>query len=257
VRVALVQPVFDADTDRVETVLSKVHATKDADLIVLPELWHVGYFAFDDYEARAESLEGPTVTALRDAAIDRAIYLHAGSIVERTADGRLHNTSILIAPDGSIAGTYRKVHLFGYRSRETELLTPGRDFGVISTDIGKIAMTTCYDLRFPELYRAVGDADLFVVASAWPIDRIEHWRLLTHARALENLAYLVACNAAGIDNGITLGGHSVVVDPWGDVIAEATTGDEVIGADIDIPRVAKLRSEFPWTSDRRFEVELP
>jgi predicted amidohydrolase len=257
--VACVQPVFEpgaSGTDRVAQVLDRLRGLGSADLIVLPELWHVGYFDFDSYAGRAEPLDGRTVTSLCGAAVELGSYIHGGSIVERSADGRLYNTSVLISPDGKVVHTYRKVHLFGYRSREVELLTPGTDVGAVDTELGRIAMTTCYDLRFPELFRSLEGAEIVLVASAWPVDRIEHWRLLTRARALENLSYLIACNAAGVDNGVTLGGRSVVVDPWGDVVAEAGDGDEILNADVDVPRAAKLRAEFPWVEDRRLTITL-
>jgi predicted amidohydrolase len=144
--------------------------------------------------------------------------------------------------------------LFGYESEESQLLTPGVEVRTISTDIGTLAMSTCYDLRFPELYRLLTEAELVLVASAWPVPRMEHWRLLTRARALDNLFYLVACNAAGECNGVGLAGHSVVVDPWGEIVAEAGDGEEILRAHIDLPTVAKIRAEFPVLDDRRIEV---
>jgi predicted amidohydrolase len=251
--VACIQPVFVDGEDRVEAILGRLATLTDIDLVVLPELWHVGYFDFDRYTEGAEPLDGRTVSALRGAAVELSAYVHAGSIVER-AGNDLFNTSVLISPDGAIAHTYRKLHLFGYRSRETELLTPGTDISTIDTGLGRIGMTTCYDLRFPELYRALEGPELFLVTSAWPVDRLEHWRLLTRSRALENLSFLIACNAAGVDNGVTLGGHSVVVDPWGDVVAESGSGDDILRATIDLASVGKLRAEFPWVDDRRLVV---
>ncbi len=255
--VACVQAAFSPDADkpaRIEHVLSLLRHVRDVDLVVLPELWHVGYFNFDRYAAGAEPVHGPTVTALADAARELGAFVHAGSIVERGEGRELYNTSVLLTPTGRVAHTYRKLHLFGYESDESQLLTPGVEVRTVSTDLGPLAMTTCYDLRFPELYRLLTDAEMVLVTSAWPDPRMEHWRLLTRARALDNFMYLVACNAAGECNGVRLAGHSVVVDPWGEVVAEAEAGEEILRAHIDLPKVAKIRAEFPVLDDRRIEI---
>lgn len=235
--------------------VSAAIADAEADLVVLPELWPVGYFHFDRYDDAAEPVDGPTAAALSAVAAEHRIHLHAGSIVERRSDGRLSNTSLLFGPTGELLLSYRKHHLFGYGSDEQRLLTPGDELDVVATPLGAIGMTTCYDLRFPELYRKLVDAgaEIVLVASAWPHARLDHWRLLTRTRALENQVYVAAANAAGTDNGVRLGGHSVVVDPWGAVLAEAGEApDEVVAAEIERDRVAAVRDEFPVLLDRRY-----
>lgn len=243
----------DAKDQRVARVVERIHQLQPVDLIVLPELWPVTYFQFDRYETEAESLQGPTVTAIRHAAVSRGCFILGGSIVERSGDGKLHNTSFLIGPDGRTHLTYRKIHVFGYRSKESALLTPGATVDVAETPLGAVAVTTCYDLRFPELYRLLVDrgAQIIIVPAAWPQARLEHWRLLTRARALENQVYLVACNMAGVDAGTRLAGHSVVVDPWGDVIGEAGDEEQVLYAELDLARLRQIRDEFPVLKDRR------
>ena len=141
-----------------------------ADLIVLPELWPSGYFAFDSYRELSEPMDGDTVAVGQEWARALSCYLHLGSFVECGPDGRLYNTAVLIDPAGEIAHTYRKIHVFGYRSREAELLTPGSDISVADTSLGAVAATTCYDLRFPELWRALIDAGahIVIVPAAWP-----------------------------------------------------------------------------------------
>jgi len=257
VEVACIQAAFEpgaTPSERIDHILSLLDAVHGADLVVLPELWHVGYFNFESYDDAAEPVHGPTVGALADAAKDLGAYVHAGSIVERAEGNELFNTSVLIAPEGRVVHIYRKVHLFGYESQEAHRLTPGAEIKTVETDLGVLAMATCYDLRFPELFRLLADAEVALVTSAWPVPRVEHWRLLTRARALDNLFYLVACNAAGECNGTQLAGRSVVVDPWGSVVAEAGAGEEVLRASIDAPAVAKVRSAFPFLDDRRIEV---
>jgi len=232
----------------------------DIDLIVLPELWPVGFFHFAHYAESAEPLDGPTVEFAVGLAREHGCWVHGGSFIEQgaaTAAGQepLHNTSVLVDPAGEVALLYRKNHLFGYESQEAQLLVPGDEAPVVAIEDLMVGAATCYDLRFPELFRGMLDAgaELFCVTSAWPASRLDHWRTLCQARAVENLAWLVACNAAGVDNGVALAGHSIVVDPWGDIVAEAGSGQELLVADIDPERVRVrgLRAEYPFLSDRR------
>jgi predicted amidohydrolase len=245
--------------DRRAAAAEKLASAPPADLYVLPELWGVGFTAYDDYADASESLDdSPTLRLLADAARARGAWIHGGSLVERHAAG-LSNTSLLLAPDGSLRATYRKVHLFGYQSREATLLTPG--YEVVTADLGefRVGLATCYDLRFPELFRAQIDmgATLLLVASAWPLTRLEHWRLLNRTRAVENLAYLVACNTTGVDHGSVYAGHSLVIDPWGDVVAESDqTGAGALVADIDVQVIRRVRAEFPALDSRRPISEL-
>jgi predicted amidohydrolase len=145
------------------------------------------------------------------------------------------------------------MHVFGYESLETEILSAGTSVSAGAVDgLGRVGMTTCYDLRFPELYRQIVDrgTEMVIVPAAWPAARLAHWRLFTQARAVENQMYLVACGAAGSQRGVQLSGHSVIVDPWGDVLAEGGSGEEILYADIDLGRVGKIRDEFPALADR-------
>jgi predicted amidohydrolase len=255
--VACVQTAFPPEADksaRIDHVRSLLRGVSDVDLVLLPELWHVGYFNFDRYAAAAEPIHGLTIGALADAARELGAFVHAGSIVEKDEAGELYNTSVLLTPTGRVAHIYRKVHLFGYESDESRLLTAGVEVRTVSTDLGPLAMTTCYDLRFPELYRLLAEAEAVLVTSAWPDPRMEHWRVLTRARAVDNLMYVIACNAAGECNGVRLAGHSVVVDPWGEVVAEAGADEDILRAHVDLPKVAKIRAEFPVLDDRRIQI---
>lgn len=254
-RVALVQVASPDDESmdaRVERVGKLVATLDDPQLIVLPELWGPGYFAFDSYQERAEPIDGPFMSEMKRWAHESGAHLQIGSFLERAGD-HLYNTAALVSPAGEIVQKYRKMHVFGYKSLETELLTPGADVAVGTVDgLGGVGMTTCYDLRFPELYRRIvdGGAGLIIVPAAWPSARLEHWRLLTRSRALENQLYVVACGAGGAQRGVELSGHSVVVDPWGDVVVEGGFGEEAIYADIDLDRVSAIRTEFPALADR-------
>ncbi|MFK5635259.1 carbon-nitrogen family hydrolase [Ornithinimicrobium sp. LYQ103] len=244
------------------------------DLVVLPELWSAGGFAVDDWQGRSqelgedllvESSVAPLPEALAplaDAARETGAVLHTGSVVERTrqpgAEGRhLWNTSVVLDPQGRICATYRKIHRFGFAGGEPRLMEGGAQIVVVDlpapADALTVGLSTCYDLRFPELYRAQLDlgAELFVVPAAWPAARVEAWRFLLRARAVEDQCFVVACNTAGEHAGVPMGGRSAVVDPWGTVLVEAGTGEEVLSVEIDTDAVDAARTSFPVLADRR------
>lgn len=255
-RIALVQIASPTDEtpaarrSRVRRLLADL--PQGLDLIVLPELWAVGFNHFDNYLGHAETVDGPTVQLCAEVAQDRAAWVLAGSIVEHSGDGSLRNTGVLLDPLGAVAATTSKIHVFGYASREVELLSPGTTIGTTSTPFGRVGSTTCYDLRFPGLWNELVDAgaELVLVPAAWPAARLAHWRLLTTARAVDTQTFVIACNSAGVQNGVELGGHSRVVDPWGEVVAEAGADEQVLIVDIDPERVARTRTEFPVLADR-------
>ncbi|WP_277555381.1 carbon-nitrogen family hydrolase [Halobaculum limi] len=268
VRLALAQlEVRAADRDgNLDRALAAIERAADrgADLVSLPELWDVGYFAFEAYGRGAEPLSGPTLTRIREAARDHDIAVLAGSIVEdleaSAADGEavpddtgLANTAVLFDADGDRRSVYRKHHLFGYESAETRLLTPGEELPVVDLLGFRVAVTTCYDLRFPEQFRrlAADGADLVLVPSAWPYPRVEHWRTLPQARAIENLAYVATINGSGSFEEADLLGRSTVYDPWGTTVASAGDEPTLVVTDIDPDRVASVREEFPALRDRR------
>ena len=173
VRVHVIQLSYGDDEslpDRVDRVAALVRAQSGADLVVLPELWPNGGFAYDTWEAGAQPLDGHVVTALRAATRDLGATVHMGSFVERDEAGRLFNTSVLLGADGELLTTYRKVHLFGFGEGEPELMTPG-DGPVVHETLG---LATCYDLRFPELFRALldGGAEIVLMPAAWPAKRV-------------------------------------------------------------------------------------
>jgi predicted amidohydrolase len=249
--VTLIQTEIDGSlplAERAAGVAEQVAACT-GDLVLRSALGATGYVAFDDYAGTAQPLDGPLVRAMGAAAAAAGIVLHAGSMVERDSAGRLFNTSLLFDRDGALVHTYRKVHLFGYGSREQELLTPGEHVGAH----GQLALSTCYDLRFPELFRIQVDdgSQLFLVAAAWPLARLEHWQLLLRARALENQSFVLACNAAGRQGEVELAGRSAVVDPWGTVLAEAGAGPQTLTLDVDPDVATRARKEFPALADRR------
>jgi predicted amidohydrolase len=253
----------NANVDRAVAAIERA-AAGGADLVCLPEMFNVGYFAFDAYARNAEGLAGPTLERIGEVAAEHGVAVQAGSIVEEleasTAAGfetpesdGLANASVFLDRDGEIRGVYRKQHLFGYDSAETQLLTPGESLPTVEFEGFTVGMTTCYDLRFPELYRDLADqgVSLVLVPSAWPYPRVEHWRTLPRSRAIENLAYVAAVNGAGEMDGDRLVGRSTVYDPWGTPIATCDDDPELVTAELSPSRVADVREEFPALRDRR------
>lgn len=264
-RVAVVQVGYGDEelmAERVERVGALVREQAGHDLVVLPELWAPGGFSYRDWDERAEPVDGPTARAMAAAARDAGVMLHAGSIVERPADGEtglegrgLWNTSLVFGPDGGLLATYRKIHRFGFGSGEPKLMDAGQD--IVLVDLpggqGRAGLSTCYDLRFPELYRRQLDAGAtaFIIPAAWPMARVRHWTLLAHARAIEDQCVVIACNTAGTHSGTEMGGHSQVVLPTGEALAMAGSDEQVLSVDIDLAGVAEYRSAFPVLADRR------
>lgn len=254
-RVALVQlasPATESQAERIARVEALLLQHENVDLFVLPELWSAGYFNFDRYSELAEPLDGPTVTMAQRVARELDSAIHLGSIIEQGAEGALHNTAVLIDAGGDIIQTYRKIHVFGYQSLESQLLTPGNRLSVVDSPIGKLGSTTCYDLRFPGLWQelSVRGAEAVIVPAAWPATRREHWTLLSQARAVEHQLWVLACNACGSQGEVQLGGFSRVIDPGGRVVGECGDGEEVLVVDIDLSRVSETRDEFPVIADR-------
>jgi predicted amidohydrolase len=237
-----------------EHVLNLIDRAPASDLLLLPELWTCGYFSFHRYKEDSEAPEGPTVSALRQKAVEQKCYLFMGSIVEREGED-LFNTSLLFNLRGEVIVRYRKIHLFGYQSEEKKLLKRGQEIVVAETPWGKAGLSTCYDLRFPEFFRKMVDegAHFFLVASAWPRSRLEAWVLFNRSRAHENLAYLFSCNCVGVDQGHPYAGHSMVVDPMGRVVADGGEKESLLSVEVDMNLVDAVRKEFSALEDRVFK----
>ena len=266
-KIAVVQLAYgdeESPTDRVARVVDLVGGLAGHDLVILPELWMPTGFGYQGWDALAEPLDGPWAEAMAAAARSAGLTLHAGSYVERLAspgpEGRdLSNTSVVFGPDGSQVAVYRKIHRFGFGTGEPKLMEAGVD--VVLTDVPygdgqsvTAGLSTCYDLRFPELYRLQLDegAELLLVPAAWPAARVAHWSLLGRARAVENQCFVVACNTGGTHGGAPMGGHSQVVSPMGAILAEATDNAErILSVEIDLGDVADYRTTFPVLADRR------
>ncbi|MFG2116744.1 carbon-nitrogen family hydrolase [Streptomyces sp. NPDC048718] len=272
-RASLIQIAVDPDEpvdDRRARVARLVREERGAaDLVVLPELWPTGAFAYEAFAAEAEPLKGPTYGMMAAAARDAGVWLHAGSIVEKVPGtststsssgggttgpgaGALYNTSLVFSPDGELVASYRKIHRFGFDKGEAVLMAAGEDLVTVDLPRLTVGVATCYDLRFPELFRGLVDsgAEAFVIPAGWPARRRGHWTLLARARAVENQAYVLACGTAGTHADVEQAGHSIVVDPWGEVLAEAGPGEETLRVVVDPAKVASTREQFPALKDR-------
>ncbi len=272
-RIAAVQLTSTADLDRnLERAdrFTRAAAADGAQLVVLPEKWSV-IGRGDDLRAGAQPLDGPVVRWARGVARELGIELVAGSICELEPPGasepRLRNTSLHIGPDGEIHATYRKLHMFdvvvdGVVYNESDHERAGEETVLSETSGGVgLGLSICYDVRFPELYRilAIGGARILTVPAAFTVPTTrDHWEVLLRARAIENQAFVIAANQFGehapaSDAGAALrsGGRSMVVDPWGIVLALAPDRECHIVADLDLAGQERVRREMPVLSNRR------
>ncbi len=267
--VALVQ--LDATGDVAANIATAVDladeaAAGGARLVALPE-----YLQFrgpdDGFRASARPIPGPHTYPFADVARRRDAWILVGSTAETSDDpARPYNTSVLIAPDGSIAARYRKVHLFdvaveaGPVDTESARVTAGDRLVTGELDGTTIGLSICYDLRFPELYRALalaGATILTVPANFTERTGRDHWEVLLRARAIENAAYVLAPSQIGGPPGQPAFGRSMVVDPWGTVVAQAPDRVAIVRADLDLDRVDALRRQIPVLANRRPDAYEP
>ncbi len=232
-------------------------AAGHADLLVLPELWGSGYDL-----RRADELADELNTGLFASTVALARHHRlaiCGSLLEWQPDEeRAYNTATLYDATGALRGRYRKIHRFGLMN-EDQYLGAGEEAPLLHTQWGELAMAICYDLRFPELFRryALEGARVIVMPSEWPVQRIDHWRTLLRARAIENQCFIVACNRVGADRDNTFGGYSAVIDPWGAVVIEGDDTARLLHATLDLDLVDDVRSRIPVWNDRRPELYEP
>ena len=243
------------------TALIRRAASRGASFVGVPENFSwMGPEA--ERDQNAETLEGPTLAAMQALAREFGITLLAGSVLESGAPGgRLFNTSVLFGPDGARLGVYRKMHLFdvevgdGQTYRESSAVAPGTEVVVANAPLGKVGLSVCYDLRFPELYRKHSEAGavLLTVPAAFTLATgKDHWEVLLRARAIENQAYVIAPAQQGRHPKDRMTwGHAMIVDPWGLVTARASEGEGLAMAEFDPALLARLRKTLPALQHRR------
>jgi predicted amidohydrolase len=249
--------------------LTRAAAAEGAQLIVLPEKW-TAMGSVQELRACAEPLDGRAVSWARDTAAELRVDLVAGSFLERIpGEERFANTCVHVSPSGAVRAVYRKLHMFdvsidGRSYRESDIELPGEEIVLSETSPGVgLGLAICYDLRFPELFRVltVGGARILALPSAFTLPTTrDHWEILVRARAIENQAFIIAANQVGPHPGDRSeivqhsGGRSMIVDPWGVVLAQAPEGEHHILAELDLERQLEIRAQLPALAHRREEA---
>ncbi|MBK1835488.1 carbon-nitrogen family hydrolase [Roseibacillus ishigakijimensis] len=220
-------------------------------LIVLPEMFATGFSM--DFATLAEPADhSPTLTFLATEACRHRCAILAGLVLER--EGLLSNEAALITAQGEIQGSYQKIHPFS-PSGEEKVATPGSWVKTFPLGDWRLAPLICYDLRFPEVFRlAAPEAELFIVIANWPTPRVDHWRTLLRARAIENQSYVVGVNRVGSDPNMDFPGHSLIIDPQGQILAEGNEQAGIITAELDRAALHQWRDTFPAHRDRRLDL---
>lgn len=257
----------EANKRKVEAMMAQaISKNPDIDLFVLPELWTFPFLFQKDEASIAEQLAeygeehgGETMRFLSGLAARYGVWIAAGSLPLKQPDGTYGNTAVIFNRKGEVTADYSKVHLCDWCG-ETRAFAKGNKITVADTEIGRLAPIICYDIRFPELARAAAlqGANLLVVASDFGHDpknpKVDIWRTLLKARAIENMMFVVACDRCGTGPESSYFGHSVMIDPYGRIIAEGDEEEEIIVGEIDYALVEEARGKIPVWQDRRPEV---
>jgi predicted amidohydrolase len=223
-------------------------AAQGAKLIVLAEMYATGFSMNPDKVAEDEG--GPNEQFLLDLAVEHGAHV-AASIAQRGADGRYRNNAVVAAPDGTVAARYPKIHPFSYAG-EHEQYAAGTQFVTVPIGDLRVSLFVCYDLRFAdEFWALAAQTDLYLVPANWPQPRHEHWRALLRARAIENQAYVLGVNRVGPAKDLPHVGGSALIDPMGQALFEGGPDEAVLVADAEAADVARIRTTFPFLTDRR------
>lgn len=247
---------------KVEKLVERA-AGRGANFIAMPEnINYIGDIA--GKKASAESIPGPTSEFFAGLAVKHKLWLHCGSYAEKIeGEEHVYNLSIVINPKGEIVGRYRKIHLYdvdianGPSVKESAVVKPGKEISVFDSDYGRMGLTICYDMRFPELYRILalrGAKLIFVPANYTLFTGKDHWEVVLRTRAIENQCFIVAPGQCGVKPSFQAYGRSMIIDPWGTVIAQAADGEGLCMADIDMGRVESIRKQLPSLPNRRPEA---
>lgn len=236
---------------RVQELIYNTVKKENTDVVVLPETWSTGYYPQNDLMSFCEADGADIKKTFSLVAGNLNVNIVAGSIAN-IKNGRVYNTSFIFNRNGEIAGEYDKTHLFTPMD-EHEFFEYGEKITTFSLDGHKCAVIICYDIRFPELVRslALEGIEMLFVVSQWPEKRIEHLKMLSLARAIENQMFVAVCNSCGCADKVRFGGHSMIIDPWGNVLASAGEAEETITADCDFGRIEEIRNSINVFNDRK------
>jgi nitrilase len=265
-KVAAIQMVSAADVPANLAAAARLIAAaaeEGARLVALPENFYlIGRHEGDKVKARERDGRGPIQDFLADAARRHRVWLLGGTApIETRDESRILSASLLFDDSGRRVARYDKVHLFRFdggdneRYDEARTLEPGARAVAVASPFGRLALSVCYDVRFPELYRSLGEFDVLFVPSAFtvPTGRA-HWEVLLRARAVENQAYVIAPAQGGLhDSGRRTYGHTMIVDPWGEVLALRPEGEGVVAAEIDSDKIREVRAALPALLNRRLD----
>jgi predicted amidohydrolase len=257
IALAQIDIAFGMPDENMATVgpLLATAAAQGAALLVLPELWATGYDLTHAAELAAPL--APTTSGLHGwlAAQARAQGIAVAGSLLTQGHPRPTNTATLHSATGDLLASYAKLHLFGLMAEDTHLAA-GNAMSLCDAPWGPTALAICYDLRFPELFRAYATqgAKLIIVPAEWPTARREHWHTLLRARAIENQCFVVGVNRVGSDPTTSFGGHSLVIDPWGDVLVAGSERAELLFAELDLGQVAETRARLPVLPNRRPDI---
>lgn len=238
---------FQKNTSRGFDLIQDAIGSK-SDIILFPEMWTAGfdYSNCHEYSLSNRALLGQ----LQQFSDEKQISIGGSYLLE--SENHFYNEFVLIQPK-SASHSYRKIHLFHLMEEDT-YLTPGEKVSVIQTRWGSTNLSVCYDLRFPEMFRLSREkgVTLVLMVAGWPLKRIDHWKILLRARAIENQLFFAAVNCVGGDNKVPFGGASAIIDPWGETILEASSDSErLITGKIDLEEVVKIRNNYPFFQNRR------
>ena len=242
------------ENHRLAEGLIRQAAKEGPDVILLPELWDVGFFPKENLKELADPDCAKVKAHMGALARELGINIVAGSVACLRKD-RVYNTACVFGRDGSLLAQYDKTHLFSPMG-EDSYFAKGDHICRFQMDGHDVGILICYDIRFPELTRSmtVPGLEMLFMVSQWPDVRVPHLQVLTQARAIENQMYLACCNACGKAGDTKYGGHSSVIDPWGTVLTQAGAAQEIITADCDFQVNAKIRSSMHIFADRRPEL---
>lgn len=257
ISVAAVQMISTPEpADNMRTVARRVHEAADAgaSLVLLPEYWPLlGHHEQDKLQYAETPGQGPLQDFMASTARDAGVWLLGGTVpLVSGVPGKVLNTLLAYDPQGQPCARYDKIHLFGFHRGEesfdeSRTIVPGTQVAVLETPFARVGLSICYDLRFPELYRAMGACDLIVMPAAFTYTTGRaHWEILLRARAIENQCYVLAAAQGGMHpNGRRTWGHSMLIDPWGEICASLPEGEGLVIGELDLGRQSSVRESLP------------